>query len=149
MGDSIQCTRAYAHCQNRHGEVPGYECINGRCYPCQIGSFGNDSMTCNLCPFGTSTSSIGQTECSSSFSFSKVGVQEAYIPFGVNQISVSLWGGGGGGGGDGPFEASYSATAGGGGGFLSCNISVPSSSKIYVVVGTIVFSRKFHGMLLD
>jgi hypothetical protein len=77
----------------------------------------------------------GETICSSSFSFSKIGSQNVSIPYGVKQISVSLWGGGGGGGANNLFGNIRTPHAGGGGGFLSCSISVPSSSTVYVVVG--------------
>jgi hypothetical protein len=135
VSDPIQCTMPYRRCENKDGLVPGYECIDRTCSPCPVGSFGTDSITCNRCPFGTWTMKTGETECSMSFSFSKIGSQNVSIPYGVNQISVSLWGGGGGGGANNLFNNRRSPHAGGGGGFISCNISVPSSSTIYVVVG--------------
>lgn len=115
-------------------DAAGYHCINSICYKCPIGTYGTDGLVCLQCPFATWSPTTGRTNCSSSFTYSTIGRQNVHIPFGVNQISVSLWGGGG--GGDKNFDNSkVVAYAGGGGGFLSCNVSVLSSSSIYVVVG--------------
>lgn len=135
VGDLVECILPSRRCERRNRLVPGYECINRKCTPCPIGSFGIDSKTCNLCPFGTSTTNTGETKCFSSFSFSTTGSQHVSIPYGVKQISVSLWGGGGGGGAENLLDDMRTSHAGGGGGFLSCNVSVPSSSTVYVVVG--------------
>lgn len=112
----------------------GYHCTDGKCNKCPIGSYGIDGRVCNQCPFATWSPTTGRTNCSASFTYSTVGRQNVYIPFGVKQISVSLWGGGG-GGDKSSDRSNVVAYAGGGGGFLSCNVSVPSSSTIYVVVG--------------
>lgn len=134
-GDKVLCIMPYRRCENKNGLVPGYECINRKCSPCPIGSFSTDSITCNRCPFGTWTMNQGETKCSSSFSFSKTGSQNVSIPYGVKQISVSLWGGGGGGGANNPVNNNTASYAGGGGAFLSCNVSVPSPTTVYIVVG--------------
>lgn len=133
-GDKVQCTRAYGHCQDSNGDVAGYKCVDGKCIQCPIGTFGIDSMTCELCPFGTWTIIEGQTKCDTSFSFSEAGLQKVHIPFGVNQIGVSLWGGGGGGDKSSDNDGLV-AHAGGGGGYLSCNVSVRSYRDVYIIVG--------------
>ena len=137
--NKVQCIPAFKNlCVRLVNGSPenaaGYHCIDRECYKCPVGTYGTDGLVCEQCPFATWSPNLGQTNCSASFTYSSVGRQSVYVPFGVNQISVSLWGGAG-GGDKSSDQSDVVAHAGGGGGFLSCNVSVPSSSKIYVLVG--------------
>jgi hypothetical protein len=132
----VGCSIFPQTCESRNGIEPGYHCVAGEtlCAKCPIGTYGADGKTCLQCPFGTWTIRAGETKCYSSFSYSKVGLHKSTIPFGVNQITVSLWGGGGGGEFS-PKNDEFVAHAGGGGGYLSCNVVVSNVRDIYIVVG--------------
>lgn len=111
----------------------GYHCVNNLCVECPVGSYGPDGINCYRCPFAT-WSAAGQTTCRSRFIYSAAGLHSAYIPFGVGKINIKLWGAGG-GGDESMDHRTFVAHAGGGGGYTSCNVSVPMSQKVYVMVG--------------
>ena len=107
----------------------GYYCQDAICFQCPSGYYGVDGKTCIHCPTGTS-SVEGSISCGTSLAFVHTGMQKVYIPSEVAKINVRLWGGGGADG------ANYGSTAfGGGGAFTSCNISIPTSTTLYVLVG--------------
>jgi hypothetical protein len=112
--------------------VPGYYCQQSQCYRCPSGYYSTNGVSCSECPYKT-TSSAGSGSCVANFNFTNPGIQRLHIPFGVNKISVRMWGGGG--GGDKSANANnYPPSSGGGAGFVSCNISVNMNSIIYIVV---------------
>lgn len=111
---------------------PGYYCATDTCIKCPVGTYGTNGMTCIQCRFGTWSPKAGSSSCQSSFKYSSPGLQEVYIPYGVTTIIVKLWGGGG--GGDVSLNKDYVSHSGGGGGFASCNITVPMSSKLSVII---------------
>lgn len=112
--------------------VPGYYCQQSQCLQCPTGSFSTNGIACSACPFKT-TSSAGSGSCMTHFNYTNPGIQKLHIPFGVNKISLRMWGGGG--GGDKSANPSvYPPSSGGGAGFVSCNISVNMNSIIYIVV---------------
>lgn len=114
--------------------APGYYCSNDLCLKCPTGSYGTDGTHCLPCPFGTWSDSTGSAACSSSFTYSSVGLKKAYIPFGVTKIIVRLWGAGG--GSDTSLDpTTYVAHSGGSGAYSSCNLTVPHSRNVYVIVG--------------
>ena len=112
--------------------TPGYYCKSDVCYQCPIGTYGTNGKTCNPCPFGTWQPNVGSTSCSSSFTYSSAGLVKSYIPYGVTKIIVKVWGGGG--GSDNTLSPSFVSHAGGGGGYSTCNITVPMSNPVYVIV---------------
>lgn len=116
---------------NKIVPAPGYHYVDGKCVRCPIGTFGTDGASCDQCPFATWAPNTGQSSCSASFTYSTVGQQLSYMPFGVNKINVTMWGGGG--GGDKSADPT-SSRAGGGGGYLSCIVTVPMSQNVYVIV---------------
>lgn len=102
---------------------------------CPMGSYG-DGIICTQCPFATWTSQIGAldiSQCVRSFTYRDPGQLKSYIPFGVTQIVVKIWGGGG--GSDNSSDPNFASHSGGGGGFTSCNLTVAHSRNVYVIVG--------------
>jgi Glycine rich protein len=102
---------------------------------CGMGSYG-DGIICTQCPFATWTLQIGATDiskCVRSFTYREPGQIKSYIPFGVTQIVVKIWGGGG--GSDNSSDLNFASHSGGGGGFSSCNLTVAHSRNVYVIVG--------------
>lgn len=129
-----ECSKLWGKCVSENGPINGFHCVDGKCLKCPIGTYGVDAERCELCPFGTWTIKKGETRCYSSFSYSQAGLHNIIIPFGVNLIKVSLWGGGG-GGENSMDKGRFVAHAGGGGGFLSCNVSVSDVRDIHIIVG--------------
>ena len=113
--------------------VPGYYCKQDTCIKCPVGTFGANGKTCSQCTFATWAPSTGSSKCLSSFSYLVPGIQKSYVPFGVTKIVVKLWGAGG--GSDSSLDSNYVAYSGGGGGFSSCNITVPHSKNVYLIIG--------------
>ena len=114
--------------------VGGYYCFEDTCKKCPVGTYGPDGSKCFPCPFGTWSPTVGSVKCSSSFAYTTAGLQKVYIPFGVTGIVAQLWGGGG--GSDTSLDPiNFVSHSGGSGGFAACNITVPRSRNIYVVVG--------------
>ena len=111
---------------------PGYGCQSSVCVKCSVGTYGPDGKKCYACPFGTWSPNTGEGSCSKSFSYTTPGLQKVHIPFGVNKISVKLWGGGG--ASDKSSDSTYVSHSGGGGGFSLCNLTVTMSSNVYVLV---------------
>lgn len=102
---------------------------------CPMGSYG-DGIICTQCPFATWTSQTGAldiSKCVRSFTYRDPGQLKSYIPFGVTQIVVKIWGGGG--GSDNSSDPNFASHSGGGGGFTSCNLTVVHSRNVYVIVG--------------
>lgn len=114
--------------------APGYYCSNDLCLKCPVGSYGVDGKVCLPCPFATWSDSVGSSGCSKSFTYSSAGLKKAYIPFGVTKIIVRLWGAGG--GSDTSLDpTTYVAHSGGSGAYSACNLTVPHSKNVYVIVG--------------
>ena len=114
--------------------VGGYYCVDDTCKKCPTGSYGTDGSKCHPCPFGTWAPTTGSLKCASSFTYSTAGLQKVYIPFGVTGITAQLWGGGG--GSDSSLDPiNFVSHSGGSGGYAACNLTVPHSHNIYVVVG--------------
>lgn len=134
---SVTCSSSgTATCLNSLSQIAqGYYCQRSVCIKCPTGTFGTDGKVCKQCPYATWAPNLGQSSCGTTFSYSAPGLQQVYIPFGVTKINVRLWGGGGGGD---KTEVStdqlYYSRSGGGGGYTSCNITVPMSRPIYVIV---------------
>ena len=137
MSSSITCISSGAPtCVNSTSHIAvGYYCKQNVCIKCPTGTFGNDGKVCQPCPYATWAPDLGQSSCGTTFSYSAAGLQQTYIPFGVTKINVKLWGGGGGGDltEEDPLQL-YFSRSGGGGGYTSCNITVPMSKPIYVIV---------------
>ena len=116
----------------------GYFCQQSICHKCPAGTYGADGKSCNPCPYATWADLSGTKSCQTSFLFSKPGKQKLFIPYGVSEINVKLWGGGGGGGISNKIAVSsqniHSSESGGGGGFSSCNISVTPYEYVYIIV---------------
>lgn len=112
--------------------VKGYYCSNDLCIKCPIGTFGIDGKSCYPCPFATWQPEVGQSECASFFKYESAGTVKSYIPYGVTQIVVKLWGGGG--GSDSSTDLTFVSHSGGSGGFSSCNVAVPHSNPVYIIV---------------
>lgn len=113
--------------------VKGYYCEDDTCKKCPTGTTG-DGNKCTPCPFGTWAPVAGSIKCGTQFTYSVAGLQKVYIPFGVTGVVAQLWGGGGGS------DTSLDQTnlvshSGGSGGFAACNLTVPHSRNIYIVVG--------------
>jgi Glycine rich protein len=114
--------------------APGYYCKNDLCIKCPVGTYGTDGQNCLPCPFATWSNTVGQKSCGTSFTYSTPGLQKSYIPYGVTKIIVKLWGGGG--GSDTSLDpTNYVSHAGGSGGYASCNITVPHSRNVYLIIG--------------
>ena len=107
----------------------GHYCQDAICFQCPSGYYGFDGKTCIQCPTGTS-SVEGSISCGTSLTFDHPGLQKAYIPSDVAKINVRLWGGGG-------ADSTTDGTTvfGGSGSFTSCNISIPTTTTLYVLVG--------------
>ena len=68
------------------------------------------------------------------------------VPYGVNQITIKVWGGGGGSGGGG---GNAVGGAGGGGGFVQDTISVTPGESLTVVVGSAGGAGQHDGSFAD
>lgn len=115
------------------GTAFGYYCKQDKCLKCPMGTRGRDGRICDQCPFATWTATTGQSNCTRLFTYSSPGQQKSYIPFGVTNIVVKIWGGGG--GGDNSSDPNFVPHSGGGGGFSSCNLTVTHSRSFFVIVG--------------
>ena len=111
----------------------GYYCKDSTCYQCPPGTFGRDGKICDPCPFGSWAPLFGQLSCQLSFAYSIPSMQKIYIPYGVTQLYVKHWETGV-AEGELNLNTAYLSRQDNIPEFSSCNLSVPMTQEIYVII---------------